>query len=161
MDNTQAEAIKDFVAEHPDGVIATVASDGKPQASVVYFSVDDKLQFFFTTKSSTRKAQNLGDSGEVSIAIHDAPTQSVLKAAGPAFRLTNQDEIMTVYRQTVHGAKSSGPDTVPPIARIAAGEFTAFRIEPTFLDFVSYSQGDSFKKAMEHATDQPSTGDPS
>jgi len=160
IDPNKAEAIKQFVASHPDGVIATVTADGKPQASVVYFSVDDDLHFFFTSKSDTRKTQNIGDQAEVSLTIHEAATQTVVKAAGKAKLLRDQEEVLAVYQRSIHGAQTSGPDTVPPLARISAGEFVAFKITPDFLDFTTYSHGDSFATAMEHATDEREYGNP-
>jgi len=155
------QAIKDFVASHPDGVIASATLEGRPQASVVYFSVDDDMNFYFTTKSQTRKAQNIGERADVSIAIHDAPSQTVVKVAGKAERLSDPEETLEVYRRaTVRGAEAAGADNVPPIARITAGEFVAYRIKPDFLDFKSFSHGNNFRTAMEHATDRREYGNP-
>jgi len=156
-----AQQIRQFVDSHPDGVIATVTADGQPQASVVYFSVDDELNFYFTTKSETRKAHNIGKGAPISIAIHDAAAQTVVKAAGQAEALSDAGETLEVYRRTVHSAQTSGPDTVPPIARISAGEFLAYRIAPDFLEFKTYGHGDNFANALQHASDQPASGDPS
>jgi len=160
-DQETAKAIKQFVGSHPDGVIATVTASGQPQASVVYFSVDDTMHFFFTTKNETRKAQNIGKQAHVSVAIHDAATQTVVKLAGLAEQMSDAEETLEVYRKSIHGAQASGPDMVPPIARITAGEFVAYKITPDFLDFTTYSHGDSFANALEHANDQHDYGDPS
>lgn len=160
IDESKKQAIIEFIRQHPDGVIATATGDGQPEASVVYFCVDDELHISFTTKQKTRKSQNIEACSRVSIAIYDAGQQKVVKAAGEACEVSDPEQAAEIYRQTIQGAQGTGPDTVPPIARLSAGGFVAYTITPDFVDMLGYSHGDSFANAMEHATDAPTYGNP-
>lgn len=160
LSDGQKQAILDFVRSHPDGVIATVSPDGDPQASVVYFSIDDDLNLSFTTKDKTRKAQNIRQHSRVSVAIHQADSQTVVKLAGTAQEAADQDAVSAIYHQTVSAAERTATDTVPPVARLNAGDYTAFTITPDFIQMLGYGHGDSYQQALEHATDQPEYGNP-
>lgn len=153
-------AIIAFVRQHPDGVIATVTPEGHPEASTVYFSVSEDLVFSFTTKNATRKAHNIRNHSRVSVSMHDAGSQTVLKIAGHATEISDPLAVTGAFRRTVEAAERTAVDTVPPIARHAAGDYTAFTISPDFIQLHGYGRGDSFRNALEHATDQPEYGNP-
>lgn len=160
LSDGQKQAILDFVRSHPDGVIATVSPDGDPQASVVYFSIDDDMNLSFTTKDKTRKAQNIRQHPRVSVAIYEADSQTVVKLAGTAREMADQAEVNATFRQTVDAADQTATDTVPPIARHSAGDYTAFTIKPDFIQMIGYGRGNSYQNALEHATDRPQYGNP-
>lgn len=160
LDPGKKQAIINFIRQHPDGVISTVNADGNPEASVVYFSVDNSLNISFTTKQRTRKAQNIEANANVAVAIHQADEQKVVTAAGNAHEVTDPEEAVAIYRKTVHSAQETGPDSVPPIARLSAGDFVVYTITPEHIDMLGYSHGDSFANAMEHANDAPHYGNP-
>lgn len=48
-----------FLDQHDTCVIATVSTDGKPEAATVGFSHDESFKILIATNQSTRKAKNL------------------------------------------------------------------------------------------------------
>jgi uncharacterized protein YhbP (UPF0306 family) len=58
MPNTRATLLE-FLKRHRYGVEASVADDGSPQAALVGFVVNERLELFFDSFDSTRKVANL------------------------------------------------------------------------------------------------------
>ena len=56
--DSQKEALK-FLREHNVAMISTASETGEPQASVVYYFVDDNLNLYFATGRETRKFKNI------------------------------------------------------------------------------------------------------
>lgn len=63
------DELLDFLGEHKYGVEATVNAQGMPQAALVGFVVNDQLELFFDTFSSTRKVANLTRDRRISFVI--------------------------------------------------------------------------------------------
>src|SRR5438105_1709405 len=58
-----------FVRSHELAVVATVATDGSPQAAVVGIAVTDALELVFDTLDTTRKCANLRARPRVAMVI--------------------------------------------------------------------------------------------
>lgn len=61
--------VLEFLRSHRYAVEATVTEEGLPQAALIGFAVTDKLELFFDTFSSTRKAKNLARTPNVALVI--------------------------------------------------------------------------------------------
>lgn len=152
--------IVDFLYSHPVGVLATVDENGNPDASTIFFSVTKELQVTFTTKRDTRKHSNISRHSKVILVVYDAESQSAVQVRGTAQEETDEIQAQEIYRGTLRASQQTGEDTVPPIAKIAAGPFVAYRIAAETISLAEYGWGDNFKKAMEHANDAIDTSDP-
>ena|SRR3989338_4018997 len=53
------EEVLKFIREHAECVLATIHADGRPEAAVVLFAIDDDFNFYFGTKKEYRKYANL------------------------------------------------------------------------------------------------------
>ncbi len=153
--------ITDFLMGHPIGVLATVNQNGDPQASTIYYAVDSELNVTFTTKTNTLKNQNIMRHNMVMMAVYDSETQSSVQVQGVAEQVQDPEEAQKIYHGTLHAAKQTGPDNVPPIAKIPAGPYVAYRVKPTNIWMKEYGWGDSFATALDHANDLQPTDDPS
>jgi general stress protein 26 len=160
LDHTEREKIISFLAASPVGVLAVVDTEGNPHASTIYFSVDEKLNITFTTKQNTFKYKNLLKHDTVMLVVFDASKQMAVQISGQATEVTDPDTAHTVYQGTLHAAKETGEDVVPPVAKIAAGPYVAFTIHPTSIQLSEYGWGDNFAKALKHADEPHQTGDP-
>ena len=152
--------IYEFLKQHPVGVLATIDASGNPNASTVYFGVDDQLNVMFTTKRGTNKHANITQHNSVMLAVYDAAKQSTVQASGKAVEVTDAQESLDVFRNTVQAAQKTGEDTVPPIAKLSAGPYVAYKITPDNIWLTEYGWGNTFTKALEHANDPDSTEDP-
>ncbi len=160
LSKPEHDKIITFLRQHPVGVLASVSPDGDPNASAVYFSVDDDLRLTFTTKEDTQKHHNIAHHNHVMLVVYDAVTQSTVQVGGGAEEVTDAQAAQKIYHGTLQAAKQTGPDAVPPVAKIAAGAYVAYEIKPTNIWMTEYGWGDNFAHALQHANDPASTGDP-
>jgi pyridoxine/pyridoxamine 5'-phosphate oxidase len=63
------EEVLEFVKKHTLAVVATVSTDGKPQAAVVEFGELDDLTIIIDTLKTSRKYKNLQANNNVAIVI--------------------------------------------------------------------------------------------
>ncbi len=152
--------ISDFLDSHPVGVLATVDKNNHPNASAIYFSVDNNLRVTFTTKRDTHKAQNIAHNNRVVLVTYDSENQSVVQVSGMAEVITDIEEAQKIYQGTVQAAKQTGEDIVPPVAKLAAGPYLAYEIKVDDVVMHEYGWGSSFEQAIEHAEEPRTNDDP-
>lgn len=63
------EQVVAFLRKHKLAVVATVASDGQPQAAVVGIATSDALEIIFDTVSASRKFENLSFEPRVAVVV--------------------------------------------------------------------------------------------
>ena len=80
--------LREFLDEHHVGVLATIASDGKPRQSVVYYALEgDRL--LISTESKRLKARDAKRSGWASLCVRgDEQPYPSATFSGPAEILT-------------------------------------------------------------------------
>jgi PPOX class probable F420-dependent enzyme len=100
------EELRDFLDAHRLGVLATIASDGKPRQSVVYYARDgDRL--LISTLSARLKAKDVERTGWASLSVRgDEQPHPSATFSGPA-------EILT---------EDIGPATALVVQRIAGAD---------------------------------------
>lgn len=152
--------ITDFLDSHPIGVIATVDEAGNPHASTIYFSVDDNLHVTFTTKEDTAKSKHIKNHPAVMLVAYDSESQASVQLTGKALEVQDPEEAQAIYHGTLHAAKQTGEDNVPPIAKIPAGPYIAYKIMPEDIWMNEYSWGNTFTNALSQAEEPASTDDP-
>jgi len=130
LSQEERSKIVDFLNSHPVGVLATVNDDGSPHASTIYFSIDSDMNITFTTKRDTNKRENIARNNTVMLVAYDSESQSAVQAKGPAIEETDPEVMQKIYHGTLRGAKQTGEDNVPPIAKIPAGPYVAYTIKP-------------------------------
>jgi general stress protein 26 len=81
-EQAKADALK-FLKENVTAVIAT--SQGvSPQASTVYYLVDDDFNFYFTTKDGTGSCENIKNNWNVAVVVGTGPEHITVQARGIA-----------------------------------------------------------------------------
>ncbi|HSX29261.1 MAG TPA: pyridoxamine 5'-phosphate oxidase family protein [Candidatus Saccharimonadales bacterium] len=120
-----------FLKEHPVGVLATVDPNSNPHAATIYFAVDSSFTITFLTKRGTKKSDNMRTHNQAMLVVFDAPQQATTQIAGLVTEITDQDEVHQVFRSTLRASLHEGRSAVPPITKIAAGAFVAYRLTPT------------------------------
>lgn len=160
LSKEQRQEIYDFMTQHPIGVLATVDSNGNPHASTIYAGVDKDLNVTFTTKRGTNKHQNIQRHPEVMIVVYDGASQITVQLTGAAKEATNLEEIQHIFHATLEAAEQTGDDAVPPIAKISAGPYVAYKVIPDNIWMTKYGWGDSFRKALKYVDKADQNEDP-
>lgn len=161
LEPAQREKIVKLLQLHRVGVLATVTADGDPHASTIYVNADDNLNVSFSTKRETRKYENIARHNTVMIVVYDPSGQVAVQLSGKAVEVHDAEEQMKIYSANLKAAEQTGPDVVPPLAKIPAGQYVAFRVEIENIWLSDYGWGDNFATAMQHAQDPAPNGDPS
>lgn len=82
--------ILDFIKKHKLTVIATVASDSKPESAVIEFGQTDDLELIFECFDKSRKCHNLKSNNNVSFVI-GWDEQITVQYEGKAFELAGEE----------------------------------------------------------------------
>jgi general stress protein 26 len=73
------EEIFKYVNPLTIAILSTVSEKGKPYAAVIYFVVDHNLNFYFITKSDTKKSHYLEKNNNAELTILDHIFQKPFK----------------------------------------------------------------------------------
>lgn len=81
MDTAKVRA-KEFIAENPLGVMATLSSTNEPETAAVYCVLDDDMNLYFLSASKTRKLDNIEQRPAVSITFMSEAGMQTLQVQG-------------------------------------------------------------------------------
>lgn len=131
--------IIDILSRCADMTIATVRPDGAPQATVVSF-VHDGLLIYFGCGADSQKAENIEHERRVSITM-TTPYKNWLEIqglsiAGDASEVTTVGEKATVGKLML--SRFPQLSTMQPPE---AGALKLFRVRPTLISVLDYTQG--------------------
>lgn len=132
-----------FLRENPIGVLSTITPDGNPHGAVVYFRVDKDFTVSILTKTDTRKYDNLVHNDHAMLTVFEAATQATVQITGRAEELLDSYEVNGIAGTILGISMSTSDSGVPPISKLDAGEYTAFRIRPVQVRMAVYARPDS------------------
>ncbi len=135
--------IYNFLREHPVGVLSTITPSRNPHGTVVYYTIDKNFMVHFLTKKGTRKYDNLKHNSHGMLTVFDPLTQATAQVTGVAVECEGDIRIHSVVMGILKGALRTSVSGVPPIAKLEAGEFTVFQIEPVQIRMATYDRLDS------------------
>ncbi|MFP4896568.1 pyridoxamine 5'-phosphate oxidase family protein [Paraburkholderia sp. EG304] len=135
------EKILSLLDQHRIMSIATLRSDGWPQATTVGY-VSDGLTLYFLCGPQSQKAANLARDDRVSLTIdHDTPDLMAitgLSMAAHAQVVTDRAEAEKVLRML----PLKYPDVhALPLPMPSPDEVRIFRVRPTVISVLDYTQG--------------------
>lgn len=125
-----SQRIYEFLKTHPVGVLATVDPNNDPHAVAIYYSVDEGFNLSFTTKHDTKKHDNLKHNAHVMLVAHEESSQTTVQVTGVAEEVTDSSEANEIFKETVKAAMQTSDSGVPPISKLYAGSYEAWRIKP-------------------------------
>ncbi|MBY0328833.1 pyridoxamine 5'-phosphate oxidase family protein [Patescibacteria group bacterium] len=112
------------------GVISTVGADGKPESAVVYFSCDENLDLYFTTRNSSRKYKNLSTNPAIAFVIYEDKQKKTIQIEGTAETITDTHDQGAMFSELVSLATKNNP--TPPIDQLGESEIMFIRITVTW-----------------------------
>lgn len=138
-----SKRIYDFLTQHPIGTLATVDSHNNPCASVIYYMVDEEFNITFTTKRDTKKHANIQRNSHVELAVYQAASQTTAQITGVATEITDVSESNEAFSNTLRAAIRTSEAGVPPISKLYAGPYTAYKITPNQIRMAVFIRPDS------------------
>jgi general stress protein 26 len=136
------QKVKDFIAEHPAGVLSTVGSDSAPYSTTIYFVADTELNIYFLSKSGTKKIENIKDNKQVMLVAFEAKTQTNLQISGSAQELKDGPDSQNIFQQILEITRKTSGAEVPPVSKLFAGPYAVYKIEPKQINYSVYNQKD-------------------
>jgi general stress protein 26 len=134
--------IYDFLQNNPVGVLATADSQGMPHAATIYFHVDEDFNTTFTTKKDTRKNTNIMQNANVSLVAYDAETQTTVEIIGTAENIDDANESQETFDSMLRASMLTSEAGIPPINKLSAGDFVAYKIKPKQIKMAVYIRPD-------------------
>ena len=148
---TREGALK-FLQDNRTMVVASVSSDGEPQASTVYYIVDDEFNFYFITFNGSKKCENLKANGKVSFVVGFGPRPLTVQGGGKAVLI--DDKEAKVFLELVEKTHAINPYEWP-VLELAKEGFCTFKIIPSWLVWLNFdseehlkASGDKFQKII-------------
>lgn len=139
--SSDSEAIiRSYLANHQSGVLATSDVIGTPHSAVVYYYLDDDLSLLMTTKQETQKYKNLADNSSFSMTIYDEEKQSALTMTGHAEELHDAESVQLAVDNMNKQLLVRSGHKAPPISKLIAGEYAAFRLVPLVIRLALYER---------------------
>jgi nitroimidazol reductase NimA-like FMN-containing flavoprotein (pyridoxamine 5'-phosphate oxidase superfamily) len=132
MNNKQLRLeVMEALRINPLMVLATTDENGQPQCNTLVYTIDDDLNFYFITRSNTKKSKNIEANPNVSLSACFRPPYNI-EAIGKAEPVTDEETklmIMDAFAQHVINLENIWP----PIFRYSQDEYVFYKIVPTSL----------------------------
>lgn len=139
MDPGLKQEIVSILDDANDMTIATIRTDGYPQATTVSY-VNDGLKIYFGCAAASQKSTNLARNSKVSLTVNLPYTSwndiRGLSIGGRAERVTNPQEVEQAGQLMF--------EKFPQIARYAPAELediVLFRVTPEVISVLDYRKG--------------------
>lgn len=137
------QIIFDFLQAQPIGILATVDANNEPCATVIYYSIDDSFTAMFTTKRGTKKHDVLQRNNHVQLLVYEASSQTAAQISGVAEEIKNETDANRAFDGTLKAASETSKGGVPPVSKLQAGYYVAYRIKPAHITMTVYSNPDT------------------
>jgi general stress protein 26 len=141
MNPTKEDALN-FLRQNKLCVIATVNSEGRPEAATINYFVDAKMNFYFVTRKHTRKFANLLKNKNVAIVVGTVPGTSTLQCEGTGELLESESDIKEFMSALSDRpdilAIYSGTDPASTFAKVPGSDFAIFKVYFTWMRWMDY-----------------------
>lgn len=140
-DSTEVnERIHKFLSRRKSGVLATVSPNHTPHAAAIYYSISPKFEISFITKQDTKKAHNITKNNRVILVVCDDAAQIMAQVIGKASDITHTPEAEDVFASAIKAAHDTSLSGVPPISKLNAGDYVAYKITPSIVRMADFSR---------------------
>lgn len=140
MDEKLQQQITSILNEVEDMTIATLRTDGYPQATTVTF-VNDGLTLYFMTTEESQKVRNIDKNNKVSLTVNRSYTDwnhiEGLSMGGTASFVNDPEEIERIG----HLMFKKHPDLASYIPAHDGNELAYIRVDPKIITVIDYKKG--------------------
>ncbi len=137
--NTQIkkEAL-DFLMSQKVGVLATVV-DGQPQASYIYYIVDEDFSVYFATVVNSRKHDNIQSNSKVAFTVGTIKPPFTVQLEGVAEVVVDENTIKAVTANYYDIATENNHYPVPITKLDVRNGLVVYKIKPIWLRFSDFT----------------------
>jgi general stress protein 26 len=122
--------------------VLSTTSDAKPHAAVIYFVPDEDLNFYFITKSDTKKSQNLEKNNNAALTIVDPHSPKTIQATGTVEELEESEKYKKIMDKIAEeNAKGNGFYWPPPLSKLdSKGDLVLYKFQPDWLRYADFTK---------------------
>jgi len=124
-----------FLKNHELAVVATI-SDNKPEAATVGFLTDEELNFFFMSKKTSRKIENLKTNSNIAIVIGTEKGSNTLQVEGDAKVFFDSDQ---EFAQVVTKISNIEPIYYGPLLKMGGTDFAIVKVKPNWIRWLDFN----------------------
>lgn len=136
------QRIYDFLYGNGIGVLSSVDPNGNPHGVVIYYTISRSFEVEFLTKAETKKYDNLKHNNHVTLTVFEPRSQTTAQIIGKAQEVKNGSEINGTAARVLGTSLRTSDAGLPPLSKLQAGEFVAFKIEPVQIRMAVYARPD-------------------
>lgn len=138
---TKAE-IYAYLQSLSSAVLSTASKDGEPYGAVIYFIPDEELNFYFLTKSDTKKSQILAKNHKAALTIIEPLSPRTIQATGRVTEIEGSDMYRKIIeRISTENATESGFFWPPPLSKLdSKGDLVLYKFQPKWLRYADFSE---------------------
>jgi general stress protein 26 len=133
------------IINQPLGAVSTLGSNSQPQSASVYYVSDSDLNFYFLTRTESRKYENIVKNPRVAFVVTSERPPKTIQIEGTASQMVDEIEADGMYTKLVSQAIESS--LIPPISQLREGAVVFMKITPVWIrcgDFTLLKEGDVF-----------------
>ena len=138
METKRALAL-DFLKSHTAGVLGTVSREGKPHASVVYYTCDDAFSVFFVTLITSRKYAAMKANPNAAFVVGTLDVPQTLQMEGVVTELHANDEMMGKKLPELLQRLSSNSTYFAPITKMDPADIVLMWLQPKWIRWADYA----------------------
>jgi len=146
-DFNSKEKIYLYLRSHHIAALSTISPEKNPHGALIYIFADPDLNFYFFTKSKTRKAQDLGANNQAALTVFDPAFPRTIQSEGTVEKIVDEalfDKMFNFF-MTQTAKEEDGLYWPPPISKVyVAGELSLFKFTPKWLRFADFSESKTF-----------------
>lgn len=124
------EEVRDFLNSQYLMQMATMNGD-QPGVSVMLYTIDDDLNFYFGTHKDSFKIKNLMENPKVSLVVWKFGEIQV-QANGEAHPIDDEEEQVKILEKLADSA-TKDEDFWPPLFRIKGDDYIIMKIKPNWM----------------------------
>jgi hypothetical protein len=136
------QRIYDFLANNGIAVLSSVGPNNDPHGAVIYFTINRDFIVSFLAKSETKKYDNLKHNNHVMLTVFEPHTQATVQITGKASEITDGSEINGIAQRVLGTSLRTSDAGVPPLSKLDAGLYVAFKVEPVQVRMAVYARPD-------------------
>lgn len=123
-------------------VLSTASQDGAPYAASIFFTCDSELNFYFLTKSDTKKSLNLEVNNRAAITVIDITSPRTVQSTGVVTEVEDPKQYEAILvKISEANAKKGGFFWPPPLHKInSEGDLVLYKFTPEWLRFADFSE---------------------
>ncbi len=132
-----------FLRDNPTAVLSSVDADGNPHGTVIYYAIDKDFTISFLTRTQTKKYDNLQHNNRIMLTVFEPATQTIAQVTGTAAEIKDSYEVIAIASTVLAASLKSSAGDTPPLAKLEAGPYVAFKVKLVQVRMAIYSQPDS------------------